>query len=483
MPDPIKSTTQDPTVQTKTANEAGAGAFKFANGEGFDASGNPTPASTPASAVVSSAPIQASKDAEALAANKKAIKDQATIEDLSRQKQIADLNASLGGSGATPIGAPPATPDSVKTFNDLNAKYGITDLEAKLADTTKQISDLQAKQTASKKALEGQGLGVIKPVISGEQAKIDEQANAQLSLLQNDRSFIADQINTKNNTIQTIMNLSQTNYSNAKNAYDTKFSQAVQTQSAISALKTEQMTEEDHAQTIASANLTTLQGMIKESGKTWDQLDLSTKMQLQTLELKAGLPVGSLQEFMTAVPAGKILATTTGVDEKGNPAVNFIYADAKGNPGVVRTVSTGLSSSRDADSIKSLIDKYPDANILPEDSLAQAETKVKSSAIYKAQIKSGNAAPQATDAEIKTYHKSNASAGLSQNVGKDGKVSPETYNEAKQIWISSSPFTAQEFDDAFAATYINPNNLKNGTGGFNITTSTRKNIMGLQKYD
>ena len=92
------------------------------------------------------------------------------------------------------------------------------------------------------------------------------------------------------------------------------------------------------------ANLTQINNLISNSGKSWDEIPQELKDQITTLEKQANMPVGVMEAFSKSKPKANLLATTQGTDASGNDIISFIYADENGNPGVVQTVKTGGKS-------------------------------------------------------------------------------------------------------------------------------------------
>lgn len=94
----------------------------------------------------------------------------------------------------------------------------------------------------------------------------------------------------------------------------------------------------------ARSNLTQINNLISNSGKSWDQVPEELKKQITILEQQAGMPVGIMAEFVKSKPKANLLATTQGTDASGNDIISFVYADENGNPGVVQTIKTGGKS-------------------------------------------------------------------------------------------------------------------------------------------
>jgi hypothetical protein len=106
--------------------------------------------------------------------------------------------------------------------------------------------------------------------------------------------------------------------------------------------QTREQQEANRERDDARANLTTIINFIKDSKKSWGEVDDSLKSQIRALEVKGGMPQGITEAFISAKPGAELLAHTTGYDAAGNEMVTFIYKDpATGKVGMTETVKTG----------------------------------------------------------------------------------------------------------------------------------------------
>jgi hypothetical protein len=257
-----------------------------------------------------------------------------------------DGNFNIPGFGELTAGSFPEAPDLVKQFRDLRAAENVDALEGDVTRTADEIRKLTAAHRAGQQKIEG-SLAPMQ-VIRGEQRELENQFQQQREVMSVELQAKADILRIKQDTIGTIMNLTSQNFQNAKEAYTTKFNMAMEAQRMFMQKQEFELSRssllnqiENQKRDDARANLSVLNNMMAESGKTWANADPGMLAQLRSLELRAGLPAGSMEAFSRSKPKANLLAQIDGFDSAGNGVVTFIYADENGNPGMVRTVKTG----------------------------------------------------------------------------------------------------------------------------------------------
>jgi hypothetical protein len=168
----------------------------------------------------------------------------------------------------------------------------------------------------------------------------------------NELAVKTDLLKTKNDTVATLMDLTGKNYDLARQAFNDKFSRAMDVQRLYNENQTLEISRETLANTIsnqarddARANLSVITDGMATSNKSWADLSPTQQAQVSQLELKAGLPAGTIKAFNANKPGAKILATVNGTDASGNDIVTFVYADKNGNPGTTKVIKTGGKSA------------------------------------------------------------------------------------------------------------------------------------------
>jgi hypothetical protein len=325
-----------------------------------------TPATpTPTSPVISqfqSSPAVATSDpirnVEAQQKQDQQLKDQELDQQLMRAQKQAALQQLQTVA--------PERPDLVGTYNQLREDKGIAGLETQAADIRKRKLELKTEFDKAKAALNGQGTvqGVVNGATSEEAKKIQEQ----LDKLSVDEQSVVDQINTGNSVIETIMNLTSKDYDNARDDYQTKFTQAVQTINLFKGIEEADKSDEERRQDNARANLQILANQLSSGDLQFSQLDPATQAQISKLELQAGLPTGTIASIKDNNPKADIVSTTTRTDPGGNAFTDIVIRDKDTSALTVQTVSRGKeripasSSSTPSDEYKFTKDQLQKAS-------------------------------------------------------------------------------------------------------------------------
>lgn len=251
----------------------------------------------------------------------------------------------------------PTSPNMLQSWEDLRNKRGVDDLEAGLNAAYDKLGKLDDAYLAGQHQVEGE-LGPMQ-ILEGRSNKLQQQYNEQRSIAVREIESAQRRVDSANAVITTIMNLTQTDYQNARQEYKDSFTMNLQTQQYLQGVQqqafenTLALSAEERAKKAAEsalvnaerddarANLNTLINSFTTSGKGWNDITPAMKASVKALEVQAGLPAGSMEAFVRAKPKANILATVNGTDSSGNDIVTFVYADENGNPGQVTTLKTG----------------------------------------------------------------------------------------------------------------------------------------------
>lgn len=225
----------------------------------------------------------------------------------------------------------PTTPSFEDRYKELRKEGGISDLED-------QASELQKKQNLIKENLkafarkeyEGQSLGFATGRVSEEQ----KLAQQELDRLQNEESLVLDRINTKNKNIETVMNLSKLDYTEARDKYEKEYTRNLSISSAVNAADSKETSD-------LKASYNTMFNMMKTSGQTWEDLPNDFKTNLYQMELKMGIPPGSFELLARSNPKAEIITQGTSSDEAGNEFAWVMTKDEKGIPQITKIGGTG----------------------------------------------------------------------------------------------------------------------------------------------
>ncbi len=277
---------------------------------------------------VEAAKATAEEEANATA---KAIFENLKAEDLEEgtrasTKLLADLETKA-------IEGAPTPPSLAELFTAKREELGIAPLEDRMAAIDSEIEELQTALT-----VEAQKAGerlVSTREIGRRKGTLQQEFDQRKAFLDIERSSIARELNNKLSTLETVVNLTGTDFTNASRIYEQEFNRNLKLLDLTIGIENK---EEANAQ----ANLNTIINLAQSSGVGVADLSPTIRANINNLELQQGLPVGITESFIQAKPNTNILSTVKGTDAQGNEIVTFVYEDlATGKPGVVEIVETG----------------------------------------------------------------------------------------------------------------------------------------------
>lgn len=287
----------------------------------------------------------------------------------------------------------PTTPDLSKTFTDLRASQGVTDLENSLTDLQKQARDITAASAARTSA--EQGKAVPMNVITGRISEEQQQDNQRLLTVNNQIQTVTSQLQTKYNVIDSLMKYTGTDYSNSVDAYNKKFNDNLSVLNATKSMVDSANSEANILADNARANAQVIINAMNTNGSSYKDLTASEQTTLTKLGLQAGLGANFFSDVMK-FSAGKDILTTVVSDDKTSATI--MYKD-----GTIKKISTGLSAS----------------------------------------------SSKTTEADTTRAVISGMGKDLAGLAGGDGYVSPDDYRAAKKVWVNNGGRTAVSFDEAF----------------------------------
>lgn len=331
-------------------------------------------------------------------AEAKKIFDSLKTSDVETRKS-ADILAGIKTNLETPPVKQPSLVDTYKTQSDA---LGINDLNTKLQNFDQEIKSIDTQLlTEGDKAGD---LTISQSKINSKRSDLQKEADIRKAYISLERNAVATQLNGKIATLNTIMDLTGKDYSNATEYYNQSLDRSVKLYELMSGAETKQQNEQDKVKTQATANLTAIQNLITEKGLKYDSLTPDQQTQIRVLELQAGLPAGTTAAISTAAGNGKVLTTTTRQEANGNAYYDSLIQAPDGSMKVV-SIFKGKEK-------------------LPANSNTEKTITIK----------------DATN-QINTQWK----AGYIQG---NGKISSTDYRKAKQWWIGEG-LNASTFDTQF----------------------------------
>jgi hypothetical protein len=231
-----------------------------------------------------------------------------TSPDAPKVQTPAEIAAELKGSGLLPTGEAPKTPNLVQTYLDLTKQAGVDAIQGDIIKLKSQqdtiASQLQINKTAER------GKIVAQNVIEGRISQETQQAQDQYDFVGRQLARKTDELNSALGNIKTIMDLTQTDYSNASKAYADQFSQAISLINLVHGIQQDQKNDAQKAQDNARANAQIYVNALKDGSIDLGSLAPDQQAQLNKLEVQAGFPIGFFQSIKKD-PKADIISTTS----------------------------------------------------------------------------------------------------------------------------------------------------------------------------
>lgn len=264
----------------------------------------------------------AKREAEILAGSQVDLRDSSSI-----LEKLAK-NLDIGGENK------PKAQSMTELFASKRAELGLEPLETQLSDIDSQLEEIdtnllvEAEKAGERLVPMGQ--------ITRTRGKLQKEAEQRKALLSIQRNSVARRLDNKMSTLQSIMTLTQQDFQNATTEYNSEFSKNLQLINLFKGAESEDKNE-------AQANLNTMINLASKSGKSWDEMTPSMQQNIASLELQAGIPVGTTKAFMVSKPQAEVLDKNVITDANGNQFTQIIYKDPKtGMAGVTEVVASGV---------------------------------------------------------------------------------------------------------------------------------------------
>jgi hypothetical protein len=241
--------------------------------------------------------------------------------------------------GATAAGGAPVPPDLINTYNAYNSTYKIEDAQTAVNDAQSALDNLDAAYLAGTHNVDN-SLSPMQ-IIRGEQGVLQQQYNEKRFIAVNLLNLTSKILESKQKMVETMVNLTGQNYEMSSKAYNdaytrsmdmAKFNETKREFDASQAFdeKKFQADLDKAAGDDARANLTAFGSALTASGKTWADLTPAQRSTVRDLELKAGMPIGTMENFYAQNKDVKVITTT--INDAGQ--VSIVYSNPDGTMGV-----------------------------------------------------------------------------------------------------------------------------------------------------
>ena len=217
--------------------------------------------------------------------------------------------------GIDPSDAPDA-PNFSDMFAELRGDQGITDLENGVNELTRQGNLLQEEKRLSLDK-ERYDKPVAMNVIEGRMGEQERNYNARINQINIEKGFMVSELDTRYKMIDTVMNLAEMDYKNARDSYDSTFKQKI---SMIEATQGFVDNQTDNAR----ANAEIIMDQMSNRGILFQDASIETQSMLTKLGVQAGFGPSFYQEMLSQPSSADILTTVQSGDGSG---LNVVYKD------------------------------------------------------------------------------------------------------------------------------------------------------------
>ena len=233
----------------------------------------------------------------------------------------------------------PKAPKLVDTFNAQRTSLGIDDLE-KQQNELKAQEEMYVSKLRNQTSME-QNARLPMSVIAGRQNEETRQANEMITENKRQQQYIVNDLNTKYGVIKSIMDLTQQDYVNAKNTFDTDYKMALDAVNMAMNINTQQQTQQEKERANAMASYMVMFNGIANGSVDPSKLTPTQKTTLSKLELQAGLPLGTYQTVMNTNPASNIVSKSEWTDVNGNKYASIVTLNKATGKYVTQNVLLG----------------------------------------------------------------------------------------------------------------------------------------------
>lgn len=246
----------------------------------------------------------------------------------------------------------PVAPNTVALTSQLQTQYNTAGITSNINNIDAQIQQISDGLKASSDA--EQNKAVPLGVISGRISTEEQQANARINQLNEQKGVLVNQLTAANTAISTVMAATQQDFANAEAAYSAQVSKSVDLANLLRGIKSDQQTVADAAQTHAAATFTTIANAITSGAVDYNSIDPATKAQYATIEAQAGIPPGTLAAYAAKPSAQWSMSTVLpGVDANGNQTAQVVEQNKQtGALRLTTLTSTSQPKPSSADSQK-----------------------------------------------------------------------------------------------------------------------------------
>lgn len=319
-------------------------------------------------------------------------------------------------------GTMPEAPKYVDMYKDMREEFGVSEMEQSMAWYKDAIRREELLLNQQKNYMREQPVRL--GVIEGRVDKATRDRQEQMQWYGNELSRVADMVQGAYTQINMIMQFTQMDYETAKDSYQTEFNTRMSVYKAV-------VDQFNADRAFASTQWSMMASYISKGQITWDKMSPDMKAQVSKYEAQMGLPVGFMSKLQMEAGAN-ILSTTQRVAQNGATYTDIVYKDLDGS--------------------------------------------IKSKSVYTGQTRiapTGGGSTTKSDAQF-SRDSVDMNKALGAKVGKDGNVSPQSYQYYKNQWMNAG-YTSYSFDKTFGH-YVNENYAYRQENTYNLDATYLKEV-------
>lgn len=253
------------------------------------------------------------------------------------QDAFAELQKTLGAG----VPAKPETTSFEKSYTSELEKAGVSDLEQSLADLTASEQEIRAQFRVNKAGEKAKPVAMN--VIEGRVSEQERDANERLDTVLRQKDYITNQLKTKYDVVNNLMNLKKMDYESATEAYNTAFTQNLNMFNTVKGIVDADKSETERKEDNARANAQIIYNNITSGGLTFDSISPDQKLAITKLEMQAGLPSGFFQTLQSKNPKADIVTSTTRTSG-GQKYADIIMRDSATGALVTKSILLGSTN-------------------------------------------------------------------------------------------------------------------------------------------
>lgn len=202
----------------------------------------------------------------------------------------------------------PEAPNMTQMFTGLREEFGVGAIEEEVNALKADEDALNAQFRVNR--FSERGKPVAQNVIEGRVGEQENIYRENLDFVQRQMSRKVDQLKTAYGVIDTMMNLTQTDFNNARSVYNDKLDQAYKAITIAQGIQKTNIDQQNREQDMARANAQIYVNLLKDGNMDLNNLPSNMKVQLNKMELQAGLPMGFFSSIKKD-PKADIISTTS----------------------------------------------------------------------------------------------------------------------------------------------------------------------------